>query len=96
MTRVLEKKCWKIFLQGSGLGHSYSMSLWIILSILWRHYDLLKYADENTVSVIRNIVHFVISALKKDAKYAVLCFTDNFMQANSNKIQIYVHDKVYK
>ncbi len=37
--------------------------------------DLLNYADDNTLSVIRNTVNLVISALKKDAENAMSCFT---------------------
>ncbi len=57
--------------------------------------DLLNYADDNTLSVIRNTLNLLISALKTDAENAMLWFTQNFMQANPTKFN-YDHAKVYK
>ncbi len=47
--------------------------------------DLLNYADDNTLSIIRNTVNLVISALKKDAENAMLWFTEHFTLANPTK-----------
>ncbi len=49
--------------------------------------NLLNYADDNTLSVIRNTVNLAISALQKDAENAMLWFTENLcklIQQNYN------------
>ncbi len=55
--------------------------------------DLLNYADDNTLSFIRNTVNLVISAPKKDAENAILWFTEHFMQANPTKFQFMIMQK---
>ncbi len=55
--------------------------------------DLLNYAYDNTLSIIRNTVNLVINALKKDAKNAMLWFTEKFMQANPTKFQFMIMQK---
>ncbi len=41
--------------------------------------DLLNYVDDNTLSIVRNMINLVISALKKDSENAKLWFTENVM-----------------
>ncbi len=55
--------------------------------------DLLNYADDNTLCIIRNTVNLVISALKKDAENAMLWFTEIVMQANLTKFQFMIMQK---
>ncbi len=62
-------------------------------SILWRFAISLYYADDNILSIIRNTVNLVISALKKDAENAMLWFTENVMQANPTKFQSMIMQK---
>ncbi len=54
--------------------------------------DLLN-ADANTLSVIRNNVNLVITALKKDAGNAMLWFTKCFIQANPTQTQFMLMQK---
>ncbi len=58
--------------------------------------DLLNYADDNTLSIIRNRVNLVISGLQKDAENAMLWFTEYFMQANPTKFQFMTMQKYTK
>ncbi len=55
--------------------------------------DLLNYADDDTLSIIRNTVNLVISAPKKDAEIAMLWLTQNVMQANPTKFQFMTMQK---
>ncbi len=55
--------------------------------------DLLNYVDDNTLSVIRNTLNLVISALKKDTENAMLWFTENCMQVNPTKFQFMIMQK---
>ena len=79
--------------QGSGLGP-------ILLNVFMNdifHFmeicDLVNYADDNTLSIIRNTIQLVLSALKKDAENAMTWFKDNFMQANPEKFQFMLMKK---
>ncbi len=56
-------------------------------------YDLLNYADDNTLSIIRNTLNLVIGALKKDAENAMLWFTEKVMQANATTFQFMIMQK---
>ncbi len=49
--------------------------------------DLVNYADDNILSVIKRTVQMVLSALKKDAENAMNLLKDNFMQASPAKFQ---------
>ncbi len=85
------KSSWKKMLkgipQGSGLGpflfNVFMNDIFYFMEIC----DLLNYADDNTLSIIRNTVNLVISALTKDADNAMLWFTEilcKLIQQNSN------------
>ncbi len=65
--------------QSSGLGPSLFNVFMNDIFYFMEICNLLNYADDNTLSVIRNIVNLVISALKKDAENAMLQFTETFM-----------------
>ncbi len=79
--------------QGSGLGpflfNGFMNDIFYFMEIC----NLLHYADDNTLSVIRNTVNLVISALKKDAENAMLFFTENYIQANPKKLQFMIMQK---
>ncbi len=79
------KKMQKGILQGSMLGpflfNVFMNNIFYFMEIC----DLSNYADDNILSIIRNTVNLVISALKKDAENAMLWFTETFMQANPTK-----------
>ncbi len=49
--------------------------------------DLVNYADDNILSVIKRTVQMVLSALKKDAENGMNLLKDNFMQASPEKFQ---------
>ncbi len=79
--------------QGSGLGlFLFNVFMNNILYFM-EIYDLLNYADDNTLSIIRNTVNLVISALRKDAENAMLWFRENFMQASPRKFQFMIMQK---
>ncbi len=85
------KSSWKKMLkgipQGSGLVpflfNIFMNDIFYFMEIC----DLLNYAYDNTLSIIRNTVNLVISALTKDADNAMLWFTEilcKLIQQNSN------------
>ncbi len=92
--KISNKSSWKKILkgipQGSGLWpflfNVFMNDIFYFMDIC----DLLNYADDNTLSIIRNTVNLVISALKKDAKNAMLWFTENFMQSIPTKFQFMI------
>ncbi len=49
--------------------------------------DMVNYADDNTLNVIKRTVQMLLSALKKDTENAMNWSKDNFMQANPDKFQ---------
>ncbi len=83
------KSSWKKMLkgipQGSRLGsflfNVFMNNIFYFMEIC----DLLNYADDNTLSIIRNTVNLVINALKKDAKNTMLQkLLCKLIQQNSN------------
>ncbi len=57
--------------------------------------DLPNYADDSTLSIIRNTVNLVISSLQKDEENTMLWLTENVCKL-IQQIPIYDHAKVYK
>ncbi len=88
------KSSWKKMLKGipqcSRIGPFLFNVFMNDIFYLMEIWDLRNYADDNTLSVIRNTV---INALKKDAENAILWCTEHFIQANPTNFQFMTMQK---
>ncbi len=77
----------KVIPQGSGLGpflFNISMNdIFYFMEIC----DLLKYADDNTLSTIVNTVKLFLDALILNKKKEIELFAKDFMEVNPSKFQ---------
>ncbi len=92
--KISNKSSWKTMMKGIPQGCGFGLFLFnIFMNDIFYFIgicNLLNYADDNTLSVIRNTVNLVISALRKDAENVMLWFTENVMQANPTKFQFMI------